>query len=202
KMCTITIIKQTSPTMYCNGVTQTFPGINTTTLIADTATAWIASLDTPFVLLVGHIGTHLPLSVVATYAHTYDVLTSLPSNYYKYTDDYPSFMYVDSDSYSTNAPKLKSNMERHLEIVQEIDRGIGNDITTLISRNILDNTMLVFTVDNGFLYGEHQLAGKQDPREPTSSVPLYIRYPAWFQPDTTISDNYVALMDLCPTFLE
>src|SRR6185295_14180918 len=34
KMCTITIIKQTSPTMYCNGVTQTFPGINTTTLIA------------------------------------------------------------------------------------------------------------------------------------------------------------------------
>jgi hypothetical protein len=79
---------------------------------------------------------------------------------------------------------------------------MGRLYDTLEKRGILDNTMIVFTNDNGAITGEHYLLGKQKPYEPVSSMPLFIRYPAWFDTSaSTCYDDFTMTIDLVPTFL-
>jgi hypothetical protein len=62
--------------------------------------------------------------------------------------------------------------------------------------------MIIFTGDNGSLYGEHLLAGKGLAYEPSIRLPLFIRYPEWFAAGTTTSDQLGLHIDLAPTILE
>src|SRR6185503_1308868 len=63
KTLTIKNIDQDNPVMTYNGVKKTFTG-STTVIIDDTTEAWLSAIDTPFILGVGHIGTHTPIGVV------------------------------------------------------------------------------------------------------------------------------------------
>lgn len=54
----------------------------------------------------------------------------------------------------------------------EVDRGIARLFDTLQKRGLLDNTAVFLTNDNGAMYGEHYLLGKQKPYEATASLPL------------------------------
>jgi N-acetylglucosamine-6-sulfatase len=48
----------------------------------------------------------------------------------------------------------------------------------------LDNTVIVYTSDNGFLFGEHGLVGKSAPFEESIRVPLLVRGPGISQNET------------------
>lgn len=197
----ISKVDQKDPKMYLNGQIKLLNG-NTTVIINDTAANWLNVVDTPFVFGIGHIGTHLPLSVVNEFKNAYNGLGMLPDNFYAYTHDYPSFMYSDTTHYYTDSTIAKYNLEKHYEVMLEINRGIENVFAILEARGILDNTMIIFTNDNGLLYGEHLLLGKMDPREPVATLPLYIRYPEWFEAGLEVCDNFVTLNDIFPTILE
>ncbi|HYV93008.1 MAG TPA: sulfatase-like hydrolase/transferase, partial [Chitinophagales bacterium] len=204
KTLTVPNINQDDPVMYYNGVKKTLVG-NTTVIIDDTAAVWLASIDTPFIFGIGHIGTHVPIAVATDYQDDYNGLATL-DNYHPYTVDYPSFLYQDtlSKNYilAHDSLALKDHREKLFEIQSEINRGIENIFSALESRGILDNTMIIFTNDNGFLYGEHLLAGKQDAHEQSAGVPLFIRYPAWFEPGTVACDNMIGLHDIPSTILD
>jgi len=205
KRLTITRIDQNNPTMRYNGILKSLVG-NTTVIINDTSQAWLAAIDTPFILGIGHIGTHSPIPALSTCENDYNGLADLPDNYFRYTSDYPSFLYSDTTSGSYHLANdtfgLVKTREKLFEIQSEINRGMENIFSILESRGILDNTMIIFTNDNGNLYGEHQLAGKGDAREPSSSVSLFVRYPAWFAPGTISCGNMIGLHDIAPTILE
>ena len=65
----------------------------------------------------------------------------------------------------------------------------------------LDSTYILFTSDNGFFQGEHNIAkGKYLAYDPSSHVPLLIRGPGI--PAGTVSDELVTNADLAPTILE
>lgn len=64
----------------------------------------------------------------------------------------------------------------------------------------LDNTIVMFTTDNGYLLGERIPAGKTVPYEPSTYLPLVVRGPG-FPPGTT-RDQLVADIDLAPTFVD
>jgi len=159
KLLTITTITQVNPKMYDHGEIKTIQG-HTTVIIDDTSEAWLSVIDTPFVFGIGHIGTHSPIDVLNAYKNTYNGMAKLPDNYFKYTVDFPSFLYADPDANANDSNKVKVVREKLFEIMGEIDRGVSNIFSVLESRGILDNTMIIFTNDNGFLLGEHQLAGK------------------------------------------
>jgi N-acetylglucosamine-6-sulfatase len=201
KSLLITKVDQKDPKMYLNGVKKIMNG-QTTEIIDDSVNTWLAVIDTPFILGIGHIGTHIPLGVVNQYQFEYNGLGQVPDNFYAYSHDYPSFLYSDTNHFYTDSNQLKKNSETLFEIMQEIDRGVQIVFDRLEQRGLLENTLLIFTNDNGTFYGEHLLLGKMDPREPNTSIPLFIRYPDWFNAGTEICDNYVALYDLCPTILE
>lgn len=62
----------------------------------------------------------------------------------------------------------------------------------------LDNTVIIFTSDNGYLWGEHRLAQKDKSYEESIRVPLVIRYPMLIAAGQTNS-KLVLNIDLAPT---
>ena len=63
------------------------------------------------------------------------------------------------------------------------------------------NTLVVYVSDNGYLWGEHNLEGKDEPYVQSTKVPLMMRWPNHTQPG--VGDERFALnIDIAPTILE
>jgi N-acetylglucosamine-6-sulfatase len=68
------------------------------------------------------------------------------------------------------------------------------------ANNQLENTIIIFTSDNGYLYGEHRVITKTWPYEESIRVPLIIRHPDYL--NTGASSQLVSNIDLAPTIVE
>jgi arylsulfatase A-like enzyme len=62
-------------------------------------------------------------------------------------------------------------------LVTGMDREVGRILGTLRERGLADKTLVVFTSDNGFFFGERGMAGKWLMYEPSIRVPLIVRDP-------------------------
>jgi N-acetylglucosamine-6-sulfatase len=82
-----------------------------------------------------------------------------------------------------------------------IDEGVGRLLKTLEETKQLDNTLFIFTSDNGFFWGEHGLGDKRAAYEESIRIPLAMRYPKLIQPGST-RDALVLNVDIAPTLLE
>jgi arylsulfatase A-like enzyme len=89
--------------------------------------------------------------------------------------------------------------------VTQVDRGVADLVRKLRSEGELDQTIVAFTSDNGFFFGEHRLPhGKSRPFDEAFRVPLAMRVPRdvlGAGPPDRIA-RQVAQIDLPPTFLE
>jgi N-acetylglucosamine-6-sulfatase len=88
-----------------------------------------------------------------------------------------------------------------LEMLQAVDESLGRLVATLTERGVLDNTVIVFTSDHGYFYGEHGL--DQERRlayEETARIPLIVRYPKVARAGSTPA-QMVQTIDLAPTLL-
>ncbi len=82
-----------------------------------------------------------------------------------------------------------------------VDDLVQNVVRTLRQQGELNNTVILFTSDNGFLHGEHRvLQGKVLPYEPSIRVPLLIRAPGVAQ--GVHRRQLVENIDLAPTILD
>jgi N-acetylglucosamine-6-sulfatase len=87
----------------------------------------------------------------------------------------------------------------------ETDLGVDDMVAAVVNRlkasGELENTLIIFTSDNGFFYGEHRVeAGKVLLYEPSIRVPLVLRGPGI--PKGLHLRRMVANIDLAPTILE
>jgi arylsulfatase A-like enzyme len=91
----------------------------------------------------------------------------------------------------------------YFRLVTGIDREIGRVVAELRDRGLADNTLIVFTSDNGFFLGERGMADKWLMYEPSIRVPLIVFDPRL--PDAARGKS-VELMtlniDLAPTLLD
>lgn len=88
--------------------------------------------------------------------------------------------------------------QRQLESLRSLDRAVGAVVRTLAERGLLDRTVIFYTSDNGFLWGEHRLGGKLWPYEESIRVPLVVRLP-WRQVGARRDNHLVLNIDLAPT---
>lgn len=70
----------------------------------------------------------------------------------------------------------------HVRIRQEesllaLDRSVRSVVQALKARGELNRTVILYTSDNGFLWGEHRLGGKVWPYEESTHVPMIVRTP-------------------------
>ncbi len=87
------------------------------------------------------------------------------------------------------------------ESLEVLDQEVEATVQALERTGQLDDTLLIFTADNGYLLGEHRIRqGKLLPYEPSLRVPLLVRGPGI--PTGQVRTDPVLTIDFAPTFLE
>jgi arylsulfatase A-like enzyme len=82
-----------------------------------------------------------------------------------------------------------------------MDTAVGRMLDALAATGELDNTVIIFTSDNGYMRGEHRIhAGKTVPYEPSTRVPLVIRGPGF--PAGIARQQLAGHIDLAPTMAD
>jgi N-acetylglucosamine-6-sulfatase len=87
-----------------------------------------------------------------------------------------------------------------LRCLAAVDEGIGKIIALLRERGTLDNTLIVFTSDNGYFHMEHRRWDKRLAYEESLRIPMLVVYPGHIQPGSTIN-QLVTNADFAPTIL-
>jgi N-acetylglucosamine-6-sulfatase len=83
-----------------------------------------------------------------------------------------------------------------------IEDSVGEILKALKATGQLDNTIIVFTSDNGYFYGEHGLSVERRlAYEESIRTPLLVRYPKAIKAGT-VRDEFALNIDLAPTLLE
>lgn len=84
--------------------------------------------------------------------------------------------------------------------LKAVDDAVGRIVAELVKAGELQNTLLIFQSDNGYLQGEHRLTGKVRLYEESTHVPLLVAGPAF--PRGVRRDQLVANIDVAPTIVE
>jgi arylsulfatase A-like enzyme len=96
---------------------------------------------------------------------------------------------------------IEHHHRQELEALLAVDEGVARIVGALERAGELEDTLLVFTSDNGYLHGEHRVpAGKVLAYEPSIRVPLLMRGPG--VPRGLRPAQLAANVDLAPTILE
>jgi arylsulfatase A-like enzyme len=99
--------------------------------------------------------------------------------------------------------KYQESVRSYYRLITGVDFVIGEVRQELNRLNFDDNTVIIFTGDNGFYLGEHGLAGKWFPHEESVRVPLIVFDPRLPKPRRGITAEQLALnVDIAPTILE
>jgi arylsulfatase A-like enzyme len=99
------------------------------------------------------------------------------------------------------AAKIQENYQQRLESLLSVDDGVASILSTLRATGELDDTLILFTSDNGFFHGEHRIpSGKVLVYEPSIHLPLLMRGPGVPRGDT--ARQLVTNADLAPTILD
>ena len=128
----------------------------------------------------------------------------------QYWDKLPSFMKEDQ-SISRKRWKLRfetdslyqQSVKNYFRLINGIDEVVGNLRSALAKKGLSENTVIIFTSDNGFYLGEHGLAGKWFGHNESIRVPLIIYDPRnehTNKPASTLSATALNI-DIAPTVL-
>src|SRR5436309_12600215 len=72
---------------------------------------------------------------------------------------------------------IQENWQQRRETLMSVDEAVASIVETLRQTGVLDNTLILFTSDNGFFHGEHRVAnGKVLWYEPSIHLPLLLRW--------------------------
>jgi arylsulfatase A-like enzyme len=97
--------------------------------------------------------------------------------------------------------KYQRYMHDYLACVQSVDDNVGRVLDYLSSHNLRDNTVVIYTSDQGFFLGDHGLFDKRFMYEPSLRMPFVISWPGVIKPGST-HDAMVLNIDFAPTFLD
>lgn len=92
-------------------------------------------------------------------------------------------------------------IRERLRVLAAVDEGLGRILEALSARGTLDDTLIVFTSDEGYFYGEHGLSVERRlAYEESARVPLLMCYPRLIAPGRAI-DSIALGIDVAPTLL-
>jgi arylsulfatase A-like enzyme len=97
--------------------------------------------------------------------------------------------------------KYQRYMKRYLRTVQSIDDSVGRLLDKLDEAGLAENTLVIYTSDQGFFLGEHGWFDKRFMYEESLQMPFLVRHPASISPGST-SRDIACNVDFAPTFLD
>ena len=192
-----------------------------TTVVTDMAMDWIKShkSNDPWAMMIGHKAPHSFYLPEEKYQHVFD---SAEIQYPKSAfdlDDKPAWFKKRLDTwhgiygplfnwrkkFPDESPEGVKDFARMVRAywgtLLSVDDSVGRLCQFLKDRGELDNTLVIFTSDNGLLEGEHGMVDKRTGHEPSIRIPLVVRYPALTKRGKVIP-QMTATIDFAPTILD
>jgi arylsulfatase A-like enzyme len=84
-------------------------------------------------------------------------------------------------------------------LVAALDDNVGRLLDYLDRSGLSENTLVVYTSDNGFFLGDFGLFNKMWMYEESLRIPLLVRYPGHVKPGT-VNDDFISILDIASTF--
>ena len=207
---------------FSGGERRVVPGYYTT-VVTDMAEAWLQERKSgkPWAMIVGHKAPHSFYTPEPKFEKAFDgVEVKYPatafnldghSGWYPHRLDTWHGIYGPLFDFRKNWPdrspegvKSFAAMNRaYWATILSVDDSVGRLVKLLKERGELDDTVIVFTADNGILAGEHGMVDKRTMHEPSIRVPLVVRYPGLTPPSKPrVVDSMVLTVDFAPSLLE
>ncbi|CAD5264189.1 MULTISPECIES: sulfatase [unclassified Imperialibacter] len=104
----------------------------------------------------------------------------------------------------TQEEKMKWRYQRYMQdylgSIASVDEGVGKVLDYLEQNGLAENTIIVYTSDQGFYLGEHGWFDKRFIYNESFKTPLLVKWPGVVQPGTT-NTQMVQNLDFAPTLL-
>ena len=176
-----------------------------TDLLATRTVRFIAAkADAPFFAVYAPFAPHEPAVPAARHAGTFAGIDPWrPPNWCE-ADVSDKPVWVQFMSAITVPEGLANNDAlriRQLETLLAVDEAVAAMLATLEKLGLTDQTLVVFTSDNGFMWREHWWTGKLAAYEESLRVPLVVRLPV-LEPLPRTAAGMALNIDLAPTFVE
>lgn len=194
-----------------------------TTVVTDMAEDWLRhrKADKPWALLIGHKAPHSFYFPETKYEHAFDYVNiPYPASAFQLGDNDPWYqerldtwhgIYGPLFDYRKNWPDRSREAVKDFAAmtrgywgtILSVDDSVGRLYEFLKSAGQLDNTLIVFTSDNGLLNGEHGMIDKRTAHEPSLRVPLVVRYPGLTPPgQPRVVPQMTLTVDFAPSILD
>lgn len=191
-----------------------------TTVVTDLALEWLEDQPRgePWALCLGHKAPHSFYQPEEKYAHTFDqIAVPYPASAFELGDQ-PGWITQRLDTWHGIYGPLfewrKKFPDRRPEAVRDfenmvhaywgtvlsVDDSVGRLLDFLRESGQLDNTLVIFSGDNGLLQGEHGMVDKRTMHEPSIRIPLIASGPGL--PRGVVAQEQVLTVDLAPSVLE
>lgn len=195
-----------------------------TTLITDRSMEWIDSLDAEdsFCLLLHHKAPHLPWVPDEKFKHLFDGET-LPEPETLHEDLSQRIEAVQRarmniakhmPAWSGQSPRPEGLSERELQslsyqeyikdylrCIASVDENTGRLLDFLDERGLTDDTLIIYTSDQGFFLGEHGWYDKRFMYEESLRMPFLVRYPREIEAGSVV-DAMVCNVDFAQTLCD
>lgn len=169
-----------------------------TDFIADRTVDFISSASDPWYAYVAPIAPHQPFEPDAKYADVkINDWAGNPAIDEKDLSDKPAHGPTTDADIKVGERRRKAQ----LRTLMSVDDMVRRIFETLRQRDELDNTIVVFMSDNGYMWGEHGLIGKAFPYSQSVNIPMFIRFPESLDPGP-LDERRVANIDVAPTILD
>lgn len=184
----------------CDHIT---PGAHSTDLFANTTMDFLGRKDPdqPFFAYVSLMAPHDPRTMPEEFLHLYDDEDiPLPINF-QHQHPYDTGALQIRDELLAAFPRQPDEIKQHLKeyyaMITHLDDAVGRLLDHLAASAELDNTIIVFSGDNGLAVGQHGLMGKQSLYDHSVRVPLIFAGPGI--KEAVRRDDLCFLSDIFPT---
>ena len=183
------------------------PGKHSSELLTDAAIDLLrknAAQDKPFLEYVAYLAPHDPRTMPERFRRMYDPdRIPLPPNFRETIEtNYPLMVHRDEQlaAYPREPEEIRRNIAEYYAMITHLDHEIGRLLDALRETGREEDTIVVFTGDNGLALGQHGWMGKEDCYEHSVRIPLILAGPGI--PKGARSQAQVYLMDIYPTLCE
>jgi N-acetylglucosamine-6-sulfatase len=192
-----------NPTLNVNGTVTSLEGF-TDDVTSELAAGWMNAQDErPFLAIVGFKSCHSPFEPPPRTANLYErIAMPRPPSFDRPLPDQPQWIQKFDDTGHTPYSRIPFDdlALRFARLVTAADENVGRMMSALERAGRLDDTLVIFSSDNGFLLHEHGLYDKRAMYEESIRVPLLMRHPRLVKRGTL--DDLTLNIDLAPTLVE
>ncbi len=199
------------PQMNFNGTRRKVPG-NMTEILTRESTRFIRdNAASPFMLYLSHKAVHYPFHPAKRHENLFEGKPVPKPTSMLYKKEFYEHLpqWVERRRYSRHGvdglfghtATFDDAYRGYCQSLVSVDDSVGEVLNALEEKRLLNDTLIIYMGDNGYLWGEHGLVDKRSMHEPSMRVPMVAHCPDLFAAGGKV-DGMALNLDIGPTMLE